>query len=131
MAKYGSDDLVITVGGTDLSNYVDEIDGVDIEALIQESHAFGDAWVEQLFSGVKRGNPITIAGFYDDTGATGPDAKLGGAAIGTIVAVVITWGGSKTTTFNATITNYRRLPVRNESTRFSATLSPTAVMTEA
>ncbi len=29
MAKYGSDDLVITVGGTDLSNYVDEIDGVD------------------------------------------------------------------------------------------------------
>lgn len=129
MAKYGSDDLGITIGGTEMKNYIDTINGLDIEALIQESHAFGDSWVEHLYSGVKRGGPLTLSGFYDDTGTTGPDAKFN--TVGTEVAVVITWGGSKTSTFTGLVTAYRRLPVRGESTRFEVTLNPTGAITEA
>ncbi|KKL83225.1 hypothetical protein LCGC14_1976880 [marine sediment metagenome] len=133
MAKYGSDDLKVEVDNAsdtlvDLSQYVDEIDGVDIEALIQESHAFGDAWVEQLYSGVNRVAPITLAGFYDDTVTVGPNAILN--ALGATRTLKITWGSTKTTSVECVITNYRRLPVRNESTRFSCTLTPTAAVTE-
>lgn len=129
MAKYGSDDLEITVAGTSIKNYVDTLNGVDIEAMLQESHAFGDSWVEQLFSGVKRASPLVVAGFYDDTATTGPDALLN--AIGTTVAIVITWGGTKTSSFSAIIKMYKRMPNRGESTRYEATLEPTGAVTEA
>lgn len=134
MAKYGSDDLSISVddsGGTpvDLTQYVQTINGLDIEALTEESHSFGDAWVEHLFTGIKRGNDLTIGGFYDDTASTGPDAVLIG--IGTTRTVTITWGGAKTSSFEAIIINYRRNPVRNELTKYEAVLRPTGAVTEA
>lgn len=134
MAKYGSDDLTVEIddsGSTarDLSDYIDTLDGFNVEALIQESHAFGDSWVEQLYSGVKAGRPFTVGGFYDDTASTGPDAVLN--AVGDQRTVTLTWGGSKTSSFEAVIQNYRRIPARGESTRFEATLVPTGTVTEA
>ena len=134
MAKYGSSNLTITVedslgAAQDLSNYIDTINDVNIEALTQESTAFGDSWVENLATGVKKGNPVTVEGFYDDTALTGPDAVLIG--IGDTREVVITWGGAKTTTFDAIIQNYTRRPTRNELTRFSCTLLPTGAVAEA
>ena len=130
MAKYGSDDVGISIASQNLSGYIDTFNGLEIEAMLQESHAFGDSWVEQLFSGVRRGNEFTVEGFYDDD-AAGPDATLGGTVIGTAVAVVVTWGGSKTSTFSALVRAYRRLPSRGESTRFGATLVPSGAITEA
>lgn len=129
MAKYGSDDLGITFGGTELKNYIDTINDWSVEALLQEGHAFGDAWVEQLYTGIKRGQPLTVEGFYDDTGATGPDVILN--VPGNTLAVVITWGGSKTSSFSAIVQAYTRQPVRGELTRFSCTLLPTGAVTEA
>jgi len=128
MAKYGSDNLSISVGGTAISNYVDEIGDLNVEALLQEGTAFGDSWVEQLATGIKKGNPFTVSGFYDDTATTGPDAVLN--ALGETKEVIITWGGSKTSTFNVIITNYLRKPVKGELTRFSCTLTPTGSVTE-
>lgn len=129
MAKYGSDDLSITAGGTEMKNYIDTINGFEIEALTQEGTAFGDAWVEHLYTGIQEAKPLTLEGFYDDTATTGPDAKFN--TLGTSVAFVITWGGSKTSSFTAIIKNYVRSPVRKELTRFSVTLLPTAAVTEA
>ena len=128
MAKYGSDDFGITVDANEMKNFIDTLSGIDIEALLQEGHAFGDAWVEQLASGISQGTPLEVAGFYDDV-ALGPDAIFN--AIGTTVAVIITWGGSKTTTFSAVIQTFRRLPTRGETTRYSCTLLPTGAITEA
>jgi hypothetical protein len=133
MTKYGSPDLSITVedslaAAQDLSAYIDTINELNLEALLQESTAFGDDWVKNLFTGVKRGNPLTVEGFYDDTASTGPDAVLN--ALGDTREVVITWGGSKTSTFDAIITNYSRKPVRGELTRFSCTLTPTGEVSE-
>lgn len=134
MAKYGSNSLVIEVdnsAGTlvNLSNYIDTINDVNVEALLQESTAFGDSWVENLFTGIKKMDPVTIEGFYDDTATTGPDAILN--SLGDTRTLKITWGGSKTTTVETIITKYPRKAVRGELTRFSCELTPTGAVTEA
>lgn len=134
MAKYGSDDVVIEVdnsGGSlvDLSQYIDTINEINISAMIQESHAFGDSWVEQLYTGVKMTAPITIEGFYDDTVTTGPNAILN--SLGDTRTFKITYGSTKTTSVETVITSYVRRPVRGELTRFTCTLTPTGAVTEA
>lgn len=140
MAKYGSNSLVIeidsTEGGslTDISQYITDIDGVEVEALLQESHSFGDAWFEQLATGIRRMNPITLGGFYDDTASTGPNAifvNVQDSPADQTRTFKITWGGTKTTTVEVWIQKYRRAPVRNELTRFQVTLVPTGSVTEA
>lgn len=131
MAKYGQSDFIISVGGTNMSQHVDTLNGADIEAMLQQSDTFGDSWVEQLYTGIRRMEPIVVEGFYDDTATTGPDAKFGGAALGTTVAVVLTWGGAKTSSFNAVISRYARTPGRGELSRYAATLTPTGAVTEA
>ena len=133
MAKYGPDDFAISVddsGGTPvvMDAHVDDFDGMDIEALIEESHVFGDAWVAQLYSGIRKGNPFTLGGFYDDTASTGPDAVFN--AVGDTRTVTMTWGGSKTTAFECLITKYVRTPTRNVSTRYTVTFTPTGAVTE-
>lgn len=128
MANYGSDDLSITVGGTELKNYIDSINDFSVEALLQEGTAFGDSWVEHLYTGIKQGNALTLEGFYDDA-ASGPDAKFN--TLGTTVAIVITWGSTKTSSFSAVVQTYVRKPVRKELTRFTVTLMPTGAVTEA
>ncbi len=133
MAKYGSPDLSITVqdgaaAAQDLSEFITAINEMSIEALLEESTAFGDGWVKNLATGVKKGNPVTLEGFYDDV-ADGPDAVLKG--IGDTREIVVTWGGAKTTTFDAVITTYVRRPVRGELTKFTAVLTPTGEVSEA
>lgn len=133
MAKYGPADLVISVddsGGTpvDVTAFIDEQSDAVIEAIIEESHAFGVNFVEHLFTGIKRMSEITFTGFYDDAAANFDAIFVG---IGGTRTVVLTWGGSKTTTFEAIITTYTRSAGRNTSTRASAALMPTGTITEA
>ena len=133
MAKYGSPSLVIeadNAAGTlvDMTQYVDEVNEVNVEALIQESHTFGDSWVENLYTGVKKGNPVTFSGFYDDTAVSGPDVIFN--ALGSTREVKITYGGSKYSHFNAIITSYVRTPTRGELTRYSVTYTPTGQIFE-
>ncbi len=135
MTKYGSPSIVIEVDGTDdtgadmhdLSEYIDTINELNIEAMAQEGHGFGEDWVKQLFTGVKRGQPVTVEGFYDDE-SDGPDEVLN--APGDTRTVKLTWGGGKYSTFAGFISNYVRRPVRNELTRFTATLSPSGEVEE-
>lgn len=134
MAKYSSKDVTVEVDNAsdtlvDLSQYVDSISGIDLEALTQESHGMGDTWEETLPVGVKRMGDITIEGFYDDTATTGPDVILN--AIGDTRTVAVTYGSTKKTTVEAVITTYKRTPSRGELTRFSCTLKPTGAPTEA
>lgn len=134
MAKYGSKDLKVEVdnsGGTlvDLSNYVTTINGISVEAILEEGTAMGDTWVEQLFTGNKQMPAITLGGFYDDTASTGPDAVLN--AIGDTRTLKVTWGGTKTTSTEAIITSYVRTPAVKTLTKFSAVLTPTGAVTEA
>ena len=134
MAKYGSKDLKIEVDNSsdtlvDLSQYITGINGVTVEAILEEGTAFGDTWVEQLFTGNKQTSAITLDGFYDDTASTGPDVILN--ALGSTRTLKVTWGSTKTTSVEAVITSYSRNPVRKELTKFQCVLTPTGTVTEA
>lgn len=136
MAKYSSADVVVKVDGSDggalvnITQYVDSINGVKINRPTQDSHTFGDAWVEKLLTGIRSADDLTLEGFYDDTATTGPDAIFNPATHTQTRTVEITWGGTKTTTFEAWIVSYERKPTRGELTRFSVTLQPTGAVTD-
>jgi len=134
MARYGSKDLKIEIdnaGGTpvDLSNYITSIGGVTVEAILEEGTAFGDTWVEQLFTGNKQSAAITVGGFYDDTSSTGPDAVLN--SLGDTRTLAVTFGSTKKYSVEAIITSYVRTPAVKTLTKFAATLTPTGAVTEA
>lgn len=136
MAKYGSDDVTIeydNVGGSlvDMSAYVDTINGVKIAAEMQEGHTFGDSWVEQLFTGMKRMDDIVLEGFYDDTATSGPDVVFGSAALGATRTLAVTYGSTKKTTVETVNKSYERTSQRGQLHRFKVTLSPTGAPSEA
>lgn len=140
MAKYGSSSLNIqidsTEGGTltDISQHVLSINNVDVEGMTEESHTFGDAWVESLPIGVRKMNDIVLEGFFDDAASTGPNAIFIGvqnSPANLTRTLQLTWGGTKVTTVEVWIAKYERLGTRGNLTRYRATLRPTGAVTEA
>lgn len=140
MARYGFKDLVIEFDSAGLvlqniSQYVLEIGGIKKAAMFEESHAAGDSWVEQLFAGLKKVEPLTIKGFYDDAALPAPDVlfnDIGNEATtgGGTRTLKLTYGGTKTTSVETFIQDYSRLPVRGELTKFEVTLLPSGAPTE-
>ncbi len=136
MAQYGSNSVIIQFddsGGTprDMSNYIRSFNGFTLEALMQETHAFGDSWVESSPTGVNKAEDITISGYYDDTSSTGPNVVFNAVGNTTTRTLTVTWGNSKTTSGEMRIVKYSRLPKLNELTGFSVVLRPTGTMTDA
>lgn len=135
MAQYGSNSIVIQFddsGGTlrDVSNYIREFNGVSIEAVVNESHAFGDAWFEAVASGVKKVDDIVLGGYYDDTASTGPDAIFNAPGNTATRTFKVTWGSTKTTQVECVIVKYARIPGLNELSKFQVTIRPTGAVTE-
>ena len=141
MSKYGSNSIIVAVDNSSgtpvtMTNYITTINAVSVEAVLNETTAFGDAWAEQLSTGMRRAEPIVLGGLYDDTSTTGPDAIFNDVAsgpsdTGSTRTITITWGGSKTTSCEAIITNYTRTATRGELTAYEVTLTPTGTVTEA
>lgn len=135
MANYGPANLVIKYNAVDITQFVMTINDVSIEQALEEVHAFGDAWEEYLVVGVGKVGAIELGGIYDDVGS-GPDAAfvnlIGSQTPATATkALVITWGGTKTTTVNTHLVSYVRRADRNGLTKWSAKLQPTGAVTEA
>ena len=133
MVRYGFPDLRIDVddsGDTpqDMSQYITEDSIAEIEAILQEVTAAGDADEAHAKVGLSRMAEITFGGPYDDTASTGPDAVFKG--IGDTRTVKFTWGGSKTTQVEAIIKRYRRTARKGQLTGFEAVLQPTGAVTE-
>jgi hypothetical protein len=76
--KYGSVDVIVKYdgapGGTlvDVTQHVREIGGCKIENITQETHSFGDAWIEHTPVGVRRSPAVPIKGLFDTTAVDGP-----------------------------------------------------------
>jgi hypothetical protein len=136
MAQYSSANLTLQVkdtGGTirTLTPYVRSIGNVSIEAIIQEATVFGATWATYVSTGIKKMAAITLGGFYDTAADVGPDVLFAGHEGETRTGCIITYGGTKTTTFDALIQKYERLPKLGAMTEYSVTLQPTGTVTEA
>lgn len=139
MAKYGSNSVTINFdnsGGTpvNMSDYILTINGVDIEAILEESHSFGKSWREFLATGIRQVGEITLGGFYDDTASSGPDAIFNAVASGPSAGtrtLQVVYGGGKSTSVECVIKAYNRRPVRGELTKFEVVLAPSGQVTEA
>lgn len=136
MAQYSSASVVISIkdnGGSSqtFTAYVRSIGNVSIEAIIQEATAFGMTWATYVSTGIKKMAAITLGGFYDTAATSGPDVLFASHEGDTRTGCVITYGGSKTTTFDAIIQKYERMPKLGAMTEYQVTLQPTGTVTEA
>jgi hypothetical protein len=139
VANYGQSSVVVAFdnsGGTPvtMTAYVQEINGISVESLMEQSDSFGDSWQEFLPVGVRKNGDITLGGLYDDTATTGPDAIFNAPAATVATTqrtLTITFGGSKTYAVECYIKKYDRMCVRGKLHRYSVTLQPTGAATEA
>ena len=118
MAFYQFDDATLVMDSTagttvNITASILEIGVPEVEGIMEESHTMGDSWREFLFAGLRQAGEMTLVGFYDDAASTGFDAMLNDpgntkTAGTTTRSVVITFGGTKTASFEAWIRAYRR-----------------------
>jgi hypothetical protein len=134
MAQYGSDQVVVKIdvtdGGalTDITQFVQTINGIDIEKILEVSHTFGDAWEESTPVGVSKMAPVVLGGIYDD-GANVSAAFFTNAHTQTRT-LEITYGSTKKTTVEVWINKRKRMPARNALTRYEVTLQPSGAATD-
>ena len=134
MAKYGSPSVVISFNGTTITQYVTDINNIDVESILEETHTFGDTWFESTAVGMKKAGDIKLKGFYDDTATTGPNALFVTTASDPTTAavnLVITYGSTKTTTIPVLIQKYSRMLDRGKLHKYEVTLQPTGTVSEA
>lgn len=138
MARLGSDVLAIRVTTTsatasfrDITQQVTEIDGLTIEAILEESQTFGDAWTEQSFVGVRRIGDITIRGFYDDDTSTGTFGIFGNATDPGAERVLKLNIGTTNSypKLDFIVKSYARMPSIGELTKFELVIAPTGALT--
>ncbi len=115
----------------DLGPYITEMNGLDIEAITEESHTMGDAWVENAYTGLRKVNEITISGFYDDVAASGPVAILGNASdVGAERSIKVKFGTTNVyPKVDVIVRRFARKPVRGALTKFECALLPTGAYT--
>lgn len=136
MTKFGSDDLAINfdnASGTpvDVSAEILEFNGLDVEALLEESHGFGETFAAMLFCGVKRLADITLSGFYDDLTPDGTDEIFNAIGNTTTRTLAVTWGGTNISSVETVIKRYVHRMIRRECTKFEVVLMATGAVTEA
>lgn len=138
MAYVGSDVVAIRVTTTsstgsfrDISQQVDQISGFDFEAILQESHGFGDAYVENIFTGLRRINPVTITARFDDDTSTGIQGIFGVSSdVGAERVVKLNLGTTNAyIKFDFIHQKTRKLPGRGALTNVELTWMPTGSFT--
>lgn len=139
MAKYGSNSVTVNYdnsGGTpvDMSQHTLDINGVEIEAILEETHSFGDSWFESLAVGLRKMADVVLGGFYDDAASTGPDVVYNAVVSGPTSAtrtLQIIYGASKSTSVETLNMKYGRKLARGVLHKYEVTLRPTGTVTEA
>ena len=136
MAKYSGANFAFSFGGTAMAAHIQSFAGFDVENILEDSKTFGDTWAEVLATGDKQASDVEAEGFYDDA-AGGPSAVFLAAYTATTgpasaaTACIITWGSTKTSSFNAYVAKFTRIAARNTITRYKVNLKVTGAVTEA
>lgn len=134
MAKYAGSNFSLTFNAQNMTAHILSINGVDVESIMDDGKPFGVAWPVPVPTGDKQASDVEVEGMYDDA-AGGPSAvflaALPTAPSTAAVALSITWGGAKVTSGNAFCVKFSRMVVRNQVTRYRATLRWTGTVSEA
>lgn len=141
MANFGQADLIVgfsrssatvassATGFITLQNYIITIGPSKLSALTVQSDAFGDSYVEHLYAGVRRKEPFTIGGIYDDVASTGPHAIFGQTTdIGAERWGEIGYGASDVVSFRSIVQSYSVVPARGTLHMWEAELLPTGAV---
>lgn len=133
MARAGWSDTGIAFddsGGTPrtMTAYILLINGIDINAVLEDNTPMGAEWEAQVYAGHKSMADIVLEGLYDDTASVGP--KVVFDAVGDTRTFTITYRSGKTTSVETIITKYGEPKKTKATTRFKVTLRPTGTPTE-
>lgn len=120
-----------TASFRDISQQVLEISGFMIETALQQVHAFGDAWKEEAFGGVRSVGDITLTGIYDDDTSTGVNGIFGVASdVGAERVIKLNFG--TTNSYPKTdflLRSFTKSPSVGQLTGFTAVLAPSGALT--
>lgn len=117
---YGIPDYKLEYGGSDLTPHITKtFPSLEMENETEEHTPGGQSLVQHLFTGRVIYSGLTVSGPYTEA----LDAILGAAARGkTDAALVLTYGGSKKTTFSKVgVQNYKRPIEGSAVTSYEAT----------
>jgi hypothetical protein len=137
--KHGSNEVTFTIdasdGGSlqDITAYLTKIGDTVVNREAVEATPFGVVDEQYIIGVVKKREPLTIEGFYDDTASTGPDAilNIGKVTHAATRSTVLTFASGKTITGEVWIEKYTRGMNVGEYHTFSASLRYTGTITEA
>lgn len=102
----------------------------DKEAILEEITPIGVAWETHAKVGVSRLAPVTVEAPYSTT--AGDLAVVADTAtVGGTVAIIVTFGGSKTCSFSSVVKSIKRTIARGALDKTVVTLQPTGPITEA
>lgn len=109
-----------------MQQYIRKMNGLSIQAIVVDSHAFGDSWKESLYSGVRGARDIVIGGYYEDVAASGPHALYGQTTdVGAERYHEVDFGASDVANFRTVQLDYTRTPLLEDLTEWEATLRVT------
>lgn len=125
---YGSKDVTIAYGATTVTSYFDPVATIERQAILQNATPFGVAWQAWLDTGSRQLAPITLTGVERFEASTGSRVIF---AEGTSATLVVTYGGSKTTSVTAIVQKYSTVLASEKLHVFSVTFQPSGTVTEA
>ena len=129
MAVYGPDDCTVSWAGSAVPD-VTVMGELDKLIGMEETTPLGVAWETHSGTGVQKIGPITLEAPYSDTaGSLSVVAETAG--LGASVAMIITFGGSKTCSFSAIVVSHKRAVARGGLSKSVVTIQPTGTITEA
>ena len=115
-----------------LAGYIRKFNGFTQEAILVDSHAFGDSWKEALYTGIRGAKDITVGGYYEDVAASGPHALLGQTTcLGSERNLELDFGSSDIAAFDVLIMDYTRSPVVEDLTEWECTMRVTGAVATA
>jgi hypothetical protein len=145
MAKYSSVNFSLQIadtdgaGGTlrDITSYVTKMGDLTVSKGTVDATPFGVAVATYLLGVIKRYEPLSIEGLFDDAATTGPDAILnvGKVTHTALRKCTITIGGSKTVVGDAStggiwLVDYKRTFNVGDYTGYAATVQFSGTITE-
>lgn len=132
MATANSKNSKLSINGTDLSAYVDSVDGLPPDYETDDVTTFGVAG--HKYATTLTNGTFTFGGPYDDTASTGPDAVLAaayaaGAAVAFIYGPAGSASGARRFTGSCIITQYKPTAAVGGVVRYTATAQVTGAVT--